>query len=161
MTMADRIAIIADGRLQQVGRPQDVYDRPGNLFVAGFIGSPPMNVLAATARVIDGEPALDVADAGRMRLGAHAPAGLADGRAVMVGVRPEHLHVDGEGLEAAVAAVEWLGHERHLVLRVGASEVVVRERSEGAAPDVGSTLRLRADPDELHLFDPATGERLG
>ncbi len=160
MTMADRIAIIADGALQQVGAAQDVYDRPANLFVAGFIGSPPMNLLPAIVRIVDGEPWAEVAEAGRVRLGAHAPAGISDGRPVVLGVRPEHLHVGDGQLAATVGAVEWLGHERHIVLEMPGGTMTVREPTEGAAPTAGAAVAITAEPDEVHLFDLASGERI-
>ena len=161
MTMADRIAIINEGRLQQVGPAQAVYDRPHNLFVARFIGSPPMNTVAATVELVDGEPWGDLGEGGRIRLGPAGPEPLAAGTKVVIGVRPEHLHVDGDGgATARVVAVEWLGHERHLILEVGDEKITLREPSEGAPPAAGTEVRLSADPAQVHLFDPNTTERI-
>ena len=161
MTMADRIAVINEGRLQQVGPPQDVYDRPRNLFVARFIGNPPMNTVAATLAVHDGEPWADLGPAGRVRLGSTAPAPLEAGAPVVIGVRPEHLALDAEGpVRGRVVAVEWLGHERHLIIDLAGEQVVVREPSEGTATGAGTEVGLTADPGRVHLFDPQTTERL-
>jgi multiple sugar transport system ATP-binding protein len=162
MTMADRIAVMAGGQLQQVGTPAEVYGRPRNLFVARFLGSPPMNTLAAAVVHEGGGPWVRVGDAGRLRLDpAAAPA---DGEATIVGVRPEHLAVAGPqagdgGLAATVTAVEWLGHEQHVVCAVGDERIMVRLPTDLEAPSPGAALTLAATPDRLHLFDPATTER--
>ena len=162
MTMADRIAIISDGRLQQVGPPQDVYERPANLFVAGFIGSPPMNTLPGTLSVGTSGPYVTT-PAGTLVVAA-PPGEAADGREVVVGVRPEHLSVGPDtptALRATVDNVELLGHERHLLCRAGDSRLVVRQTIEDAPVAVGSTVSLVAEPAGLHLFDPVTTGRLG
>ncbi|MCU0270252.1 MAG: ATP-binding cassette domain-containing protein [Acidimicrobiales bacterium] len=164
MTMATRIAIINEGRLQQVGPPQAVYERPHNLFVARFIGSPPMNTVPGTFVVDAGEPFVDLDGAGRFPVAAVGGEPVVAGTKVIVGVRPEHLTLQpGEygGVDARVMAVEWLGHERHVVCDVAGTLVTLREPSEGTAPDVGAQLRLGVtDPAEIHLFDPQTTERL-
>jgi ABC-type sugar transport system ATPase subunit len=165
MTMADRIAVMADGRLQQVGTPAEVYGRPRNLFVARFLGSPPMNTLAArVTRDGDGVPWAVVGDAGRLRLDpAAAPV---DGTPLVLGVRPEHvvtggdLFQKGEGLTATVSAVEWLGHEQHVVCVAGDQQIMVRLATDMAAPALGSTVGVHCRPGHLHLFDPATTGRL-
>ena len=158
MTMADRIAIMTDGRLQQVGTPQDVYEAPANLFVAQFIGTPPMNTVAGT--VTTGESSgVDVA-AGRAPLPPGLAAPMPEGRPVIVGVRPEHLVVSERGqLELKVRAVEWLGHECLVFGSVGATPVVVRQAGMSAL-EAGDTCRLAVRPGDVHLFDPDTTERL-
>ena len=161
MTMADRIAIITDGKLQQVGAPQAVYERPANLFVAGFIGSPPMNTVAGTLNS-NGNGAFVATDAGTVAVGDRGQA--ADGAAVVVGVRPEHMDVGEEGLATAlrgqVENVELLGHERHLLCKVGDSLMVVRQTNDAAPVSVGDKISLVADAQHLHLFDPVSTERL-
>jgi multiple sugar transport system ATP-binding protein len=160
MTMADRIAVMSAGRLQQVGTPQEVYDAPANLFVAQFIGTPPMNTLPGTIRATDGgTPAVDVG-------GGHVPvppglrASLDDGRPVVVGVRPEHLVLAADGpVEQKVRAVEWLGHECLVFGTIGEAPVVVRQAGM-AAVDAEGTTRLTVDPATVHLFDPDTTDRL-
>jgi multiple sugar transport system ATP-binding protein len=159
MTMADRIAIMSAGRLQQVGTPQAVYEAPANLFVAQFIGTPPMNTLDGTF-TSEGGPSVKVAG-GRVGLDPAHARGLEEGRPVVVGVRPEHLTITPDGpLEQNVRAVEWLGHECLVFATVGEAPVVVRQAGM-VAIDAGGTTRLAVDPTHVHLFDPVTTERLG
>jgi multiple sugar transport system ATP-binding protein len=164
MTMATRIAIIEKGRLQQVGPPQAVYERPHNLFVARFIGSPPMNTVPATVTVVDGEVFADLGESGRAALAPAGPEPLLEGTKIVIGVRPEHLFIESpnedRGVTARIVAIEWLGHERHVICDVNGENVVVREAAEGVAPKVGDVTRLRVDPGHVHLFDPATTERI-
>jgi multiple sugar transport system ATP-binding protein len=164
MTMADRIAIMESGRLQQVGTPQDVYERPANRFVAQFIGTPPMNTLEATftSNGTDGGTdggAIEVGDS-RFPLPAGLSTRLEEGHKVIVGVRPEHLEVADRGpIVHAVRAVEWLGHECLVFGAVGGSPVVVRQ--VGMAPhEAGGTIHLAVDPSQVHLFDTDSGDRL-
>ncbi|UDY37026.1 ABC transporter ATP-binding protein [Dermatobacter hominis] len=159
MTMADRIAIINRGRLQQVGPPQAVYDRPANLFVAGFVGSPPMNTLAGAVTFVGGQP---VVTTGHGAIQAADAGSATEGQSVVVGVRSEHLRV-GDGpatLEGVVENVELLGHERHVVVKVGESLVVIRQPTEAPSVAVGEQVPLVAEPSGVHLFDPDSTERL-
>jgi sn-glycerol 3-phosphate transport system ATP-binding protein len=156
MTLGHRIAVMAGGRIQQLGDPQDVYDRPANLFVAGFIGSPPMNLLPAVVR----GGTLTAATLS-MPL-----AGVPDGE-VVLGVRPEGLTLDGgerPALGLVVEVVEPLGSEVmvHGALAGGSGEpVAITARLEaGARPAPGEELRLGFDPAAAHVFDAATGEAL-
>jgi ABC-type sugar transport system ATPase subunit len=138
MTMASRVAIMSEGTLQQLGAPQDVYDRPANVFVAQFIGSPPMNVVPGPVA---------------------APLGV--GRDdVVVGIRPEHLSVAATGIPVTVRVVESLGHERHLVCDADGHQLVVRAPAHGDAPAEGDVAHLAAEPGRLHLFDAVSGERI-
>jgi multiple sugar transport system ATP-binding protein len=159
MTMATRIAIINAGRLQQVGAPQAVYDRPHNLFVARFIGSPPMNTVAGTFVSVEGEPFVDLGT-GRFPVSRVASEAVVDGTKVVVGVRPEHLHIGDGNIEARVIAVEWLGHERHIVCDLNGEKIIVREPSNADDRTEGQTVHLTAEPDEVHLFDPDTTVRI-
>jgi ABC-type sugar transport system ATPase subunit len=160
MTMADRIAVMDDGRLQQVGPPQAVYDRPHNLFVARFIGSPPMNTVPGT--VVRHEGRVAVALGGqRIDVSSVTAEPLAEGTSVVIGVRPEHLVVDADGeVKAEVRAVEWLGHERLVVCDLGGHQITVRQASGDAPVTPGDVLPLTADAAHVHLFDPDTTERL-
>jgi multiple sugar transport system ATP-binding protein len=185
MTMADRIALIDGGRLQQVGRPQDVYARPRNLFVARFLGSPPMNTLpAVVARDGDGTTWAAVGEAGSRGPNAEAGRVLLDpatapppGSSVVLGVRPEHLAAadpgttggsgplakggDGdEGMAATVTGIEWLGHEQHVVASVAGTPVTARQPIDGPPVELGATIRLQIRPGGLHLFDADTTERI-
>ncbi len=160
MTMADRMAILDGGRLQQVGAPQSVYDRPQNLFVARFVGSPPMNTFPGVVVRSAGPGAVEV---GGQRLdGPEVDAApVADGAAIMIGVRPEHLVIDPDGpLRATVRAVEWLGHERLVACDLGGHPVTIRQSSGDQTVTAGDTLPLRAEPGSVHLFDPDSTERV-
>ncbi len=158
MTMASRIAVIADGRLQQVGPPQAVYDRPANLFVAGFIGSPPMNMIAGE---VDRSPLagpLRVRTAiGNIPLPTPPTTNL---HSVVAGIRPEHLRLGGSDLSVEVLNVEQLGHERHVICRAGDARWVVRQAAHEPAPAVGERVGLGVDGASLHLFDPTSTERI-
>jgi ABC-type sugar transport system ATPase subunit len=156
MTMADRIAILSDGRLHQVGTPREVYDTPADLFVAGFIGTPPMNTAAVT--LAEGDALV-----GESRV----PLGWPSERErAVLGVRPEHLHLDPTGpLRATVHQTEWLGHEALLRLQlVGVDGLgtgwIARLATEAAPPEPGSEVRLAAAPGSIHLFDADSGLRL-
>ena len=162
MTMGDRIAIMRDGKLQQVGPPQTVYDRPANRFVAEFIGTPPMNTFAATAKsgcLTMGESV--------MLLDAALAAVVPDG-AVVAGVRPEHFEFGDpsiaatNALPAVALLVESLGHERHVHCRVASGDVVIVRRAASApCPQVGETVRLTASPPAVHVFSCDTGMSYG
>jgi ABC-type sugar transport system ATPase subunit len=139
MTMGSRVAVLNDGRLQQVGPPQEVYDSPANVFVAQFIGSPPMNVVPAAVT-----------------------GGLvAAGPGTKIGVRPEHLHFADDGVPAHVRVVEALGHERHVLCRIAdAVDVIVRVPSSEPTPAEGADVHLVAEPAHILRFDGETGQRL-
>ncbi|WP_028660469.1 ABC transporter ATP-binding protein [Nocardioides insulae] len=172
MTMGDRVAVLHDGVLQQVDAPLALYDRPANLFVAGFIGSPAMNLLEAT---LDGEGTATVAGY-RLPLPRDVAA-RADG-SVTLGIRPESFHVVAEagptstGLPVQVAVVEELGADTYLygtledVLADGTSvQDAVRHqivaRLDGRQRLVrGERVLLAADPERVHVFDTASGARL-
>jgi multiple sugar transport system ATP-binding protein len=159
MTMADRIVVMHDGRVEQIGRPLDLYDRPNNLFVAQFIGSPAMNVVSGTVRRHNGSAWLE-ADGVRWPMG-EVPG--AEGQPVVFGVRPEHLDLartDGDHVAGDVIVVEPTGAETELLLRVGDVQLVVVIHGRTAAkPD--DTVYLAIDADKAHVFDTATGKRLG
>jgi multiple sugar transport system ATP-binding protein len=153
MTMADKIVVMQGGRIEQVGAPLELYDRPVNTFVAGFIGSPAMNLAPGTVR--GGEVLLE--DGARLPL----PRGLsvAEGREVTYGIRPEHLGVGQNGIAGTVAVVEPTGSETHVVLRAGGREVVAMFRDRvGFRP--GDSLTFAPDAEKVHLFDRASGVRL-
>jgi ABC-type sugar transport system ATPase subunit len=160
MTMATRIAILADGRLQQVGTPSEVYHRPANLFVARFIGSPQMNTFDGTLRS-NGNGAT-VALMGT-EVSVARPAALETGaeQAVTVGVRAEHLHLVDDGpLTGSIRMVEELGHENHVVCDVGTSMVSLRLDGAATLPNVGDEVRLAFDADSALLFDSSSGARI-
>ena len=126
MTMADRIVVMRDGVVEQAGLPLDLYDRPGTLFVASFIGSPAMNLLKGTVRV-NGKPSF-VTEAGVELPLKSAPSGI-DGRPCVYGIRPEHLALGGE-VKTEISVVEPTGSETQVVAKLGGHHVVgvFRER---------------------------------
>ncbi|HRY24588.1 MAG: ABC transporter ATP-binding protein [Geminicoccaceae bacterium] len=146
MTMGDRIAVMNGGRLEQIGTPSEIYERPRSLFVAGFVGSPPMNL-------IRGEVADGVFAAGELRV----PLAAAPGP-VTLGVRPQHLHVRAEGgLPCAIFALERLGRETVLIVEDRARNrlrLLVEAEFEGR---VGDPLDVAPDPARCLLFDDASG----
>jgi multiple sugar transport system ATP-binding protein len=165
MTMGSRIAVLHAGKLQQVGAPLEVYERPANLFVAAFIGTPPMNFVRATvadggASLRAGAFAIPVPSSARAAL-----AGLA-GRPVVAGIRPENVlpagrATRGEGapVEATVEIVETLGDEIVVHARAG-DDVLVFKDDPHHAPDVGAKVAVQLDLAALHLFDAESELRL-
>lgn len=157
MTMADRIVVLHDGRIEQIGTPLDLYDSPENRFVAGFIGSPAMNMFEGT--ISDGPAAELVLPSGRRLPLGPVPAGWR-GMQVCCGVRPEHLGLTTSASAAArVLAVEPTGSETHVVLDVGDCQAtaVVRER---VSVRVGDVAGISPRPERIHFFDRDTGRRL-
>lgn len=148
--MGSKIAVMAAGRLQQVGAPQAVYERPANLFVAGFIGSPPMNLVEG---VLETSQSAAV-PAGRIPIGVAPNVGA--GTSVTLGVRPESLRLGGSDLQATVASVELLGHERHVICDVGPARWIVRQGAHEAAIEPGQVIGLGVDAAAVHVFDTAT-----
>jgi multiple sugar transport system ATP-binding protein len=167
MTMGSRIAILRDGVLQQLGTPRHVYDRPANLFVAGFIGSPAMNFLSGR---LTRNGSL-VADVGPFRLSVAGPLAAAaerhDQPEVVVGFRPEHVveRTDwpegrpGQVVSAQVEVVEPLGSETYVYLKSGEHSFVGRF-NERTAVRAGDRVEVVVDLARVHLFDPATERRL-
>jgi multiple sugar transport system ATP-binding protein len=159
MTMGDRVAVLKDGLLQQVDTPLALYERPANLFVAGFIGSPGMNLLETRPR--DGSVLL-----GRQRLPLERGASAqSTGGRVILGIRPEHWRFvpAGEGLEMTINQVEDLGSVSFVYgtikLDDGSCDVVVRTGSRSGLIS-GQVAEIAADPEFVVLFDAGTGQRL-
>lgn len=159
--MADRIVVMRDGRIEQQGAPLDIYDRPANIFVAGFIGSPAMSFLR-------GQVAGGTLTVGAQKIAVSAPDGT-----VIVGVRPEgFVRVqDGTGIEVEVRVIEPMGPETHVLANL-VDDALVYERAADTASDIRAVLRSRVkfapperqilslDPDAIHLFDPETSARI-
>ncbi len=156
MTMADKIVVMHDGIVEQIGAPLDLYDRPDNLFVAGFIGSPAMNCLTGTLRV-NGK--MEFEGPGGVRLPVSSVPAGSDGRRAIYGIRPEHFVIGEDGAEAIVQVVEPTGSEIQIIAKLGGADVtaVFRERHQFKP---GDKIRLKPDPRLVHLFDEATGKRL-
>jgi multiple sugar transport system ATP-binding protein len=170
LTMSDRIAVISDGRLQQYGSPDEIYNRPRNTFVAGFMGSPPMNLLPGEIVNSDGAarftaPGLDLA----------LPSRLADGvqraprPSVFIGVRPESIVVRGEGIDSPPRGASWiaasvyiqepLGSDLFLTLDIGGAHVKART-SPDLALRAGDRVEVAFEPAKLHVFDRESGTTL-
>ena len=138
MTLAQRMMVMNAGRMEQFGTPEEVYNRPATTFVAGFMGSPPMNLLQNAPNAdFGGKPG------------------------AILGIRPEHLQVGASGWNVVVESVEMLGAERLLYCRLGDEFLVVRtDESLSSEPAPGATLHVTPRDDRLHWFDAATGKRL-
>jgi multiple sugar transport system ATP-binding protein len=167
MTLGQKIVVFNGGRIEQVGTPLDLYERPANLFVAGFLGSPRMNFIPATlageegataaVRLPDGSVAEVAADVGHARVGA----------ALTLGVRPEHLRLlgdaapgsssSGSSIAATVVLVEYLGDVTLVHAKVEGVEGILAAKCNagGTAPAVGSRVRLGVEPGKAYLFDDA------
>jgi multiple sugar transport system ATP-binding protein len=153
MTMADKIVVMNHGRIEQAGAPLELYDRPANLFVAGFIGSPAMNMLAG--RIKDGS----FIDGG----GTHWPLPPAyagrEGAEVVYGIRPEHLRLDPNGIQARIQVVEPTGSETQVTLRIGEISLMGAFR-ERIVANHGDVLAVSPDLPLVHIFDKASGQRI-
>ena len=162
MTLGSRVAVLRDGRLQQCAPPRELYERPANAFVAGFIGSPAMSLIdvpLGTNGSIDLGGCRGCRSRGR-RASACTARGLAR---LLVGLRPEALRLAGEGIPARVEAVEVLGADAYVFCsaEVGGAETRITARADAReAPGRGDAVRLAAEGRDAHLFDPETGERL-
>ena len=167
MTLSSRVAVMHQGRLQQFDVPREVYDRPANLFVAGFMGSPSMNFLPAELADDGGRPAVSIETASAARALLPLPRPVkAQGTQVTLGIRPEHFSrfVDsgrpGFGhFDAAVEVVEPTGAETMVVLRIGSREVTARFEPDDA-PAVGELVKVSVDMNKACLFDPGTEQLL-
>ena len=156
MTLAQRMIVMNAGRAEQIGTPMEVYQNPATLFVAGFIGSPAMNFMPAKAI---GGSGFSLLAGGTVTA---AIGGTEAGRAVTVGVRPEHLRLAGPEdaiVSGTVEMVEQLGADTLLHIGHGAATIIAR-LPHGIHPELGSTMRLAADPSTVFLFDTATGARM-
>ncbi len=153
MTMADKIVVMHDGIVEQIGAPLDLYDRPANVFVAGFIGSPAMNFIKGRA-----EAGAVIAEGG---LSLPLPKGLTlpAGKSVTYGIRPEHLRLEPQGIATEVVVIEPTGSETQVVVKAGTHEItgVFRDR---IAARPGEMLHIAPETSLVHLFDGETGQRL-
>ena len=157
MTMADRIVVLRDGKVEQIGAPLELYDRPANTFVAGFIGSPAMNMLPAridlssnSARLADGATL-------PLRQGTRA----SDGQEVVYGVRPDQwiMSKGDEGVPATVELIEPTGAEILLAAQLAGQRILCAFRERHALKP-GDTIRLAVDPSAAHVFDKQTDQRI-
>jgi multiple sugar transport system ATP-binding protein len=153
MTMADKIVVMRDGIVEQIGAPLDLYDKPGNIFVAGFIGSPAMNLLEGR---IEGGAFVTT---GGLRLPLPAGHSGHSDRPAVYGLRPEHITLNDAGVPVEVVVVEPTGSETLIVVKGGQTELDCLFRSR-ILPNPGETLRIQPDIAHVHLFDTESGYRL-
>ena len=153
MTMADKIVVMHAGNVEQIGAPLDLYDKPNNRFVAGFIGSPSMNFI--DGKVVGGS--FSAHDGTVLPL----PPGAAgqDGRPAVYGIRPEHFQLAGDGLPARITVLEPTGSETQVMAHFAGTPIVGAFRERIAAKP-GETIRVTIDPSAAHVFDGATGQRI-
>ncbi|HRO11217.1 ABC transporter ATP-binding protein [Amaricoccus sp.] len=153
MTMADKIVVMRDGRVEQIGAPLELYDHPSNTFVAGFIGSPAMNFIKGKVEA----PGTFLAEGGaRLPL----PEVSAEaGRPIVYGIRPEHIDIGEGGVAARVSVLEPTGSETQVFARLGTDSIdaVVKDR---LTVQPGTEIPLRIDPRRVHVFDGASGARI-
>ncbi|MCL4186666.1 MAG: sn-glycerol-3-phosphate ABC transporter ATP-binding protein UgpC [Rhodobacteraceae bacterium] len=156
MTMADRIVVMHDGIIEQIGTPLELYDQPENTFVASFIGSPAMNFIKGT---LSSEGGPHVQSESGLRLPLRRAPAASEGRKVIYGIRPEHFALAEDGLSAEVAVLEPTGSETQVQLRFGGQDLsaVFRER---ITVKPGGHIGILPNPVLAHLFDPDTGRRL-
>ncbi|WP_417579508.1 ABC transporter ATP-binding protein [Pelagibacterium sp.] len=156
MTLADRIVVLHDGDIAQVGTPLDVYQNPANAFVAGFIGSPEINLLSAKTLGPDiAEVELD--DGTRMPL--PAPVALEKGAPVTYGIRPQHFTISDRGAKAEIILVEPTGDSQELAVRAGQIELSIVVHNVDIL-SAGDTISITPDAEKALLFDTKTGARL-
>jgi len=156
MTMADKIVVMRDGRIEQTGAPLEVYDSPRNLFVAGFIGSPAMNLINGTLKTAGGARRVETDDGVALPLPANAPG--ADGQRVIYGLRPDHMRV-GDGVKAVVDVVEPTGADTLVFARVG-KQSICGAFAERHSFKPGQTIALEPQLANVHLFDAQSGNNL-
>ncbi len=156
MTMADKIVVMRDGLVEQIGAPLDLYDRPANVFVAGFIGSPSMNFVRGTLANVNGETAF-VSDNGTVL---PVPVGTPLRETpVIYGIRPEHIEHHGDGLAATISVLEPTGSETQIFAHLGGDPLnaVVKDR---ISLKPGETIPLLINRERVHLFDKKSGKRI-
>ncbi len=161
MTLGTRVAVMKGGVIQQLAEPQTIYEKPANMFVAGFIGSPTMNFLSGRLERVDGGLVLKHGDAALPLADLSQDAGAWVGRPVVAGIRPETLHprTAGAALTGTVDVVEPTGPDTMVILNVGGQMVTARVGSRDR-PKLGEAMTLGVDTAAINLFDPDSGDRI-
>ena len=164
MTLADRIVVMRDGRIEQIGAPMELFNHPANTFVAGFIGSPPMNQFEAAVEMEDAGP-VAVAHGARIALPALDALKGAQGRKVIVGIRPEHASIEPVGKGSTVSVeldlVETLGSEALLHTSIGDTPFVIKAETGGDTDHLSSVNAFHVPVERIKVFDHETGRVLG
>ncbi len=158
MTMASRIVVLRGGKIEQVGTPQELYTKPRNLFVAGFIGSPKINLMTAAHAAVDGASAADVEGFGRFTI----PQLATSDTKLTLGIRPEAMRIGEGGVQGqgSIRLVEYLGSETLLHVALADGQVLLVSDSSRRLFRAGDTVPVGFDPSDLHYFD-ASGQRTG
>ncbi|HET7412273.1 MAG TPA: ABC transporter ATP-binding protein [Pararhizobium sp.] len=164
MTLATRIAVMKEGRIEQFGPPEEIYNRPANLYVAGFVGSPPMNMLEGKLEQIDGAASVRLSETGQTVRLTEPPDGSGPQSDVILGIRPEALQLIESGdapvsVTAKVESVELTGPEKLVTATLGRERFIARAEP-GAAVSTGEERNFSLDPTRIHLFAPETGRRI-
>jgi multiple sugar transport system ATP-binding protein len=170
MTMGDRIVVMKDGVIQQTDSPLSLYRQPDNLFVAGFLGSPPMNFIHGSLRASGDKLLFKELHGGviEFTLPSRPEAAPFAGREIIAGIRPEDIEIvtgtgrpSGLRFQSLVDIVEHMGAEANIYLQTGAHTLVCRTEAPIGADDVGHRTQFEIDPAKIHLFDPETTRRIG
>ncbi|OYU18929.1 MAG: ABC transporter ATP-binding protein [Rhodobacteraceae bacterium PARR1] len=159
--LADRIAVMEGGVLQQYGSPAEIKERPANLFTGTFVGEPPMNVFAATASVSGGMLTFDLTGGLDLRYAESAfdprvRKMVLDRKQVMIGVRPYAVHRSESGAAARVVANQWLGDQSHIAASFAGKTIVLVEHDRAHLTE-GEPIKVEIKPQDLHIFDPTSG----
>jgi multiple sugar transport system ATP-binding protein len=166
MTLADRIVVMQDGRIEQVGKPMDLFRNPASLFVAGFIGSPPMNLLTGNVDLSGSTPTMVTTDNVGIPVRRSDMAGISNNTSIVVGVRPEHVHLEQDEQQQRIAVpcvtelVEPLGSEALLHTKVGNVAFIVKCETHGDIDHLASVDKLYIDGKDVHSFDSDSGVAL-
>jgi len=170
MTMGDRIVVMKDGIIQQTDSPLALYRQPDNLFVAGFLGSPPMNFIHGNLRASGDKLLFKELHGGviEFNLASRPEAASFAGREIIAGIRPEDIEIvtgtgrpSGLRFQSLVDIVEHMGAEANVYLQTGAHTLVCRTEAPIGPDDVGHRTQFEIDPAKIHLFDPETTRRIG
>jgi multiple sugar transport system ATP-binding protein len=165
MTLADRIVVMRSGNIEQVGRPMELFEKPANTFVAGFIGSPPMNLVAARTVFVDDALMIRVGDRLTVPIPAKADTQLREGMDVIMGLRTEDFTVDNGDypdnwkVEGSVEVVEPLGGETHIHMNFQGTLFIAKAEGRHLF-QTGESLRMAMNLNHLHLFDAETGRAI-
>ncbi len=166
MTLADRIVVMQDGEIEQIGKPMDLFRHPASLFVAGFIGSPPMNQLQGVLRLNNATPTLETENGVLIPVKDSDVTTIKDGAAAVIGIRPEHVHLapndsaEFTELTCELDLVEPLGSEALLHTRVSDTPFIVKVETHGDIDYLNSVSKLYIKASDVHAFDSETGKAL-
>lgn len=164
MTLADRIVVMSDGRIEQIGTPMELFMNPVNRFVAGFLGSPPMNQLAATIVESPNGPAAQLTDGVQIPLPAAEGLNSASGQSVIIGIRPEDVLLEANSqqysIPISIDLIEPLGSEALIHTFVGDSNFVIKTDTYGDISHLNDLTQIYVDVDRVKVFDEATGSAL-